>query len=115
MLIGDVGGRASSIPVMNLSRRQLLLDVGVAFQSGVLSLPLTDPEQQIQIQELKRQMSRASMKVTPAGRQIAVIDRGHDDILMALAQLLAGTKLPAPRNARRSSGERTTLSSAAWT
>ncbi|MGO4440596.1 hypothetical protein [Rhizobium sp. RAF56] len=115
MLIGDVGGRASSIPVMNLSRRQLLLDVGVAFQSGILSLPLTDPEQQIQVQELKRQMSRASMKTTPAGRQVAVIDRGHDDLLMALAQLLAATKLPAPRGARRSGERREPLPPAAWT
>ncbi|MGO4440323.1 hypothetical protein [Rhizobium sp. RAF56] len=115
MLIGDIGGRAASIPIMNLSRKQLLLDVGVAFQSGILSLPLTDPAQQTQMQELKRQMSRASMKVTPAGRQIAVIDRGHDDILMSLAQLLAATKLPAPRGARRSGERREPLSSTAWT
>src|SRR5207344_446213 len=39
MMVGDVGGKATSIPVMSLSRRQLLLDIGVAFQSKQLSLP----------------------------------------------------------------------------
>jgi hypothetical protein len=99
-LIGDVGGRATSIPALNLSRRQLLLDIGAAFQSGQLTLPLEDPEQQQVVHELKRQMSRASLKVTPSGKQVAVVDRGHDDLLMALAQAWAVTKLPPPRETR---------------
>ena len=99
-LIGDVGGRATSIPALNLSRRQLLLDIGAAFQSGQLTLPLEDPEQQQVVHELKRQMSRASLKVTPSGKQVAVVDRGHDDMLMALAQAWAVTKLPPPRETR---------------
>lgn len=114
MLIGELNGRAASIPIMNLSRRQLLLDIGVAFQSGQLTLPLTDAEQQQSVMELKRQMSRASLKQTPSGRSIAVVDRGHDDLLMALAQGWAGTRLPPPRDVQRERA-RPSISPAAWT
>ena len=98
MLVGDVGGRASSIPIMNLSRRQLLLDIGSAFQSGQLSLPLDDPKQAKGVQTLKEQMNRASLKQTPSGKQIAVVNRGHDDLLLAVAQAWASTRLPPPRD-----------------
>jgi hypothetical protein len=114
MLVGEIAGKAASIPIMNLSRRQLLLDIGAAFQSGQLTLPLTDPEQQKAVQELKRQMSRASLRQTPSGRSIAVVDKGHDDLLMSLAQGWAATRLPAPRDINR---ERPApaISPAAWT
>lgn len=98
LLVGDVGGRATSIPVMNLSRRQLLLDIGVAFQSGQLTLPREDPEQTKALHILKEQMARASLKVTASGKQVAVVQRSHDDLLMSLAQLWAATKLPTPRD-----------------
>ena len=87
------------IPVMNLSRRQLLLDIGMAFQSGQLSLPLDDPEQAKGVQTLKEQMARASLKVTPSGKQIAVVQRSHDDLLMALCR--AGRRRNCRRRARR--------------
>jgi hypothetical protein len=98
LMVGDVGGRASSIPVMNLSRRQLLLDVGQGFGTGQLVLPRDDPEQKTALEILKQQMSRASLKVTASGKSIAVINRGHDDLLMALAQAWASTRLPPPRD-----------------
>ena len=116
MLVGDVGGRASSIPVMNLSRRQLLLDIGTAFQSGQLSLPLDDAEQAKGVQTLKEQMARASLKVTPSGKQIAVVQRSHDDLLLALCMGWAATRLPPPREARSSNVHRATAPSAlGWT
>ena len=116
MLVGDVGGRASSIPVMNLSRRQLLLDIGTAFQSGQLSLPLDDAEQAKGVQTLKEQMARASLKVTPSGKQIAVVQRSHDDLLLALCMGWAATRLPPPREARSGNVHRATAPSAlGWT
>jgi hypothetical protein len=115
LLVGDVGGRATSIPVITLSRKQMLLNLGAAFATAVLTLPLTDPEQAKMVNELKLQMSRASLKDTPAGRQVAVVQRGHDDLLMSVAQLYAATRLPPPRAARRGGEKKEPLSSAAWT
>jgi len=102
---------------MNLSRRQLLLDIGTGFQTGQLTLPLEDPAQAKGVQELKRQMARASLKTTPAGRQVAVVNRGHDDLVMALSQLWAATRLPAPRDPRAhtNKAEHIAPSSAGWT
>ena len=57
-LIGDVGGKATSIPMLTLSRRQLLLDVGSAFSTKQLTLPLDDQTQQKNLHELKNQMAR---------------------------------------------------------
>ena len=81
----------------------MLLDIGTAFQSGQLSLPLDDPEQTKGMQTLKEQMARASLKVTPRGKQIAVVQRSHDDLLLALCMGWAATRLPPPREARSSS------------
>ncbi len=115
-LIGDVGGRARSIPTLNLARRQLLLDVGAGFQAGQLSLPLDDPEQAKGVQELRSQMARASLKTTPSGKQVAVVNRGHDDLLVALGMGWAATKLPPPREARASNVQRDAAPNAAgWT
>ena len=50
------------------------------FQTGQLILPLEDPEQAKGVQELKRQMARASLKVTASGKQMAVVQRSHDDL-----------------------------------
>ena len=116
MLVGDVGGRASSIPVMNLSRRQLLLDIGTAFQSGQLSLPLDDRRTGERRADTERADGRASLKVTPSGKQIAVVQRSHDDLLLALCMGWAATRLPPPREARSSNVHHATAPSAlGWT
>ena len=117
-LIGDVGGKATSVPMLTLSRGQLLLDVGSAFSTKQLTLPLDDPTQQKNLHELKNQMARASLKVTPAGRQVAVVQRGHDDLLMALAQGWAAARLPAPRDPAtmaRQAREHVAPGAAGWT
>lgn len=96
--VGDVNGRATSIPTMNVSRRQMLLDLGVALQSKQVTLPLDDPEQKAAVQMLKDQMTRASLKTTPSGKKIAKVNQGHDDLLLAVAQLWCATRLPPPRD-----------------
>ena len=98
LAVGDVNGRATAIPMMNLSRRQMLLDLGVALQNKLLTLPLDDPEQKAAIQMLKDQMTRATLKTTPSGKKIARVNAGHDDLLLAVAQLWCCTRLPPPRD-----------------
>ncbi len=97
LAVGDVNGRATAIPVMTLSRRQLLLDLGVAMQQKLLTLPLDDKAEARSVDALKDQMLRASLKTTASGKQVAVVNRAHDDLLMATAQLWAATKLASPR------------------
>jgi hypothetical protein len=53
LAIGDVNGRANAIPVMTLSRGQLLLDLGVAMQQKLLTLPVDDKAEATYIQMLK--------------------------------------------------------------
>ena len=61
-------------------------------------LPLEDEEMKPALSILRDEMARASLKTTPSGRQIATIQRGHDDLVMALAQCWAcATRLPSPR------------------
>jgi hypothetical protein len=43
--IGDVGGKATALPALVASRRQMLLDVGQALSSRLLTLPVDDKEQ----------------------------------------------------------------------
>ena len=114
-LVGDVGGRATSLPTLVLSRRQMLHDIGNAFTTGTLSLPLDDPEQAAGVAQLKSEMSRASLKITPAGREVATVNRGHDDVLMALAQGLAAVRLSPPREARPKISRAEAPSAAGWT
>ena len=80
----------------------MLLDLGVALQSKQLTLPLDDPEQKAAMQMLKDQMTRASLKTTPSGKKIAKVNAGHDDLLLAVAQLWCCTRLPPPRDPMRS-------------
>ena len=118
LAVGDVNGRATAIPTMNLSRRQMLLDLGVALQSKQLTLPLDDPEMKGAVQELKSQMNRASLKTTPSGKKIARVQSGHDDLLLAVAQLWCCTRLPAPRDptgAALAKAERETPTALGWT
>ncbi|MGO4441365.1 hypothetical protein [Rhizobium sp. RAF56] len=114
-LIGDVGGRSTALPTLTLSRRQLLLDLTPAFTNGILSLPLEDPEQCESVATLKTQMARASLKVTPSGKTVAVVQRSHDDLLMAVAMLHAVTRLPPPHEPRLRREHREPASSLGWT
>jgi hypothetical protein len=114
-LIGDVGGRSTALPTLSLSRRQLLLDLTPAFSNGLLSLPLEDLEQLEMVQLLKSQMARASLKVTPSGKTVAVVQRSHDDLLMAVAMLNAVTRLPPPHEARPRRERAEAPTAAGWT
>ena len=117
--VGDVHGRATAVPTMNLSRRQMLLDLGVALQSKQLTLPLDDDAQKPAVQLLKDQMTRASLKTTPSGKKIAKVNAGHDDLLLAVAQLWCCTRLPPPRDpslaARAKAAHENALSALGWT
>lgn len=93
----------------------MLHDIGNAFTTGTLSLPLDDPEQAAGVAQLKSEMSRASLKITPAGREVATVNRGHDDVLMALAQGLAAVRLSPPREARPKISRAQAPSAAGWT
>jgi hypothetical protein len=113
--IGDVGGKATALPALTLSRRQMLLDVGQALSSRLLTLPVDDKEQAEGLAALKSQMSRASLKVTASGRQVAVVQRSHDDLLMALAMAwIVASRLPGPRSAA-TRDVRPSPSALAWT
>lgn len=65
LAIGDVNGRANAIPVMTLSRRQLLLDLGVAMQQKLLTLPVDDKAEATSIQMLKDRMLHATLRTAP--------------------------------------------------
>ena len=65
---------------------------------------------------LRDEMARASLKTTPSGRQIATIQRGHDDLVMALAQCWAcAARLPSPRNPRPALNRSHPPSPSGWT
>jgi len=114
-LIGDVGGKSAALPTLTLSRRQLLLDLTPAFTGGLLSLPLEDHSQSEAVQLLKQQMARASLKTTQSGKQIAVVQKSNDDLLMCVAQLWAATRLPPPHEARKPRERTEPMSSLGWT
>ena len=48
-------------------------------------------------------MTRASLKTTPSGKKIAKVNVGHDDLLLAVAQLWCAhdCRRPATRLPRR--------------
>ena len=101
--VGDVNGRATALPCLSFSRRQLLLDLGTAFSQRLVALPIEDESQKPALQILRDQMARASLKTTPSGREIAVVNKGHDDLVMAVAQGWASAMRlsGAPRPARQ--------------
>ena len=47
----------------------MLLDLGVALQSKQVTLPLDDDAQKPPVQMLKDQLTPASLKTTPSGRE----------------------------------------------
>jgi hypothetical protein len=114
-LIGDINGKSTALPTLTLSRRQLLLDLTPAFTNGLLSLPLEDQEQAEAVQMLKAQMARASLKTTASGKTVAVVQRTHDDLLMAVAMLNAATRLPPPHDGRQPREHADVPSAAGWT